>query len=272
MLDYEEDDGGVDLRSTPIMVGLALQASDDDERWEVVSALHRRSTQELFDVAETLCKSERPEERALGVDILGQGGNEAYEAAAIGVLVSTIENEQHLDVLLSLGYALGHRRAAAGVPFLVALRHHEDPGVREAVVFGLLCQEAPEAVEALIELSRDTDGDVRNWATFGLGSQIDVDTPEVRAALRARLGEEDDEIRGEAFVGLARRKDASIVAQLYGELSGGEICILMLEAAEELGDPALYPVLLELEEAWSDEDGSFVEAAHRAVARCRPKA
>jgi hypothetical protein len=34
----------------------------------------------------------------------------------------------------------------------------------------------------LIDLSRDEDDEVRDWATFQLGSQMDLDTAEVREA------------------------------------------------------------------------------------------
>jgi HEAT repeat protein len=73
-------------------------------------------------------------------------------------------------------------------------------------VLGLLTMETPAAIEALLELSRDSDVDVRNWATFALGSQIDVDTPQIREALRNRLSDSDEDTRSEALCGLARRK------------------------------------------------------------------
>jgi hypothetical protein len=58
-----------------------------------------------------------------------------------------------------------------------------------------------------------------NWATFGLGSQIEVNTKEIRDALFKRLGEEDDEIRGEALVGLSIRKDKRVLGPLLKELT-----------------------------------------------------
>jgi|RhiMetdeSRZDD1v2_1073273.scaffolds.fasta_scaffold80101_2 hypothetical protein len=49
----------------------------------------------------------------------------------------------------------------------------------------------------LIELSRDVEPGARDWATFGLGTYSKIDSPEIRAALLARLADEDDETRGE---------------------------------------------------------------------------
>jgi len=53
----------------------------------------------------------------------------------------------------------------------------------------------------------DVDDSVRDWATFGIGSLCDIDTPELRDALAARLADADEEVRGEAVVGLATRGD-----------------------------------------------------------------
>jgi HEAT repeat protein len=107
------------------------------------------------------------------------------------------------------------------------------------------------AIKALIELSRDKDSDVRDWATFGIGTMIDTDTHEIREALLARVTDPDDDTRGEALVGLARRKDERVLEPLINELTGESVGLLAIEAAEELGNPRLGPALLSLKEAWA---------------------
>ncbi len=115
-------------------------------------------------------------------------------------------------------------------------------------------------MHALIELSADSDFDVRNWATFGLGTLIDLDTPEIREALRQRLDEEDDELRGEAFVGLAKRGDTACIAPLLRELNVLEASTLrdwvliqnsarsVIDHANSDGNEAWIPVLERLGE------------------------
>lgn len=113
-------------------------------------------------------------------------------------------------------------------------------------------------INKLIQLSRDTDREVRNWATFGLGSQVDTDIPAIREALFARREEKDDEIRAEALVGLARRGDIRVAAALLNELNTHEPDVLrdwtlIAEAAEEVvthaktsGSKEWLPVLTKL--------------------------
>ncbi|OYV95779.1 MAG: hypothetical protein B7Z73_01935 [Planctomycetia bacterium 21-64-5] len=104
-------------------------------------------------------------------------------------------------------------------------------------MLALTGHEEQAAIECLIRLSRDSDSDVRDWATFGLGSQCDLDTPQIRDALAARLDDTDDDTRHEAIVGLARRQDRRAIAAVGRELSSDCVSSLVLEAADLLGLP-----------------------------------
>jgi len=152
-------------------------------------------------------------------------------------------------VLHSIGVALGHLRDPRAVSALLPIKSHPDPTVRFGVVLGLSPHSTPSAIEGLIQLSMDPDDDVRDWATFGLGSMTDVDTPAVRQALVARLEDGNDEIRGEALTGLAQRRDQRVLEPLRRELTGRPVGVLAIDAAGSLGDPSLLPLLLRLRSA-----------------------
>ena len=79
------------------------------------------------------------------------------------------------------------------------------PAVRDGVVDALAGRTDPAAVAALVELSRDAEPAIRDWATFALGTLTDQDSPELRDALVARLDDGDAEARIEAVHGLALR-------------------------------------------------------------------
>ena len=118
--------------------------------------------------------------------------------------------------------------------------------------------------ETLLLLSSDTDRDVRNWATFGLGSLSEADTPEIREALSNRLADDDEEVRGEAMLGLAIRGDVRVVPLILAELEGDEVSSLTVQAAAEMPDRSYLPHLEELREANPEDEGIGL-----AVERCR---
>jgi HEAT repeat protein len=148
-----------------------------------------------------------------------------------------LARERSASVLPSIIFALGQLNDPRVVEPLVNLSTHQNARVRYAVVSTLGGHDDNLAIEAMVARSADQDSDVRNWATFGLGSMVDADTSAIRTALFARLEEEDDEIRGEAIVGLARRGDVRVTRALLQELERLRIEVLrewslILEAAE----------------------------------------
>ena len=182
-----------------------------------------------------------------------------------------LEQAQEPGVLYSVAVALGHRQDPRAIEPLVGFKDHPDDLVRYGVVYGLLGHENALAVQTLIELALDPDADVRDWATFGLGSLLDADTPAIRAALFARLADGDSDTRGEAMVGLARRHDHRIVEPLLNELEAGQFGSLLIEAAAEIGDSHLYPVLVRLREEWEgDKDGWLYQELEETLGKCQP--
>jgi HEAT repeat protein len=63
-------------------------------------------------------------------------------------------------------------------------------------------------IETLIELTKDESDEVRNWATFSLGTQCKQDSPEIRAALLKRVDDTFEDARDEAIWGLAQRRES----------------------------------------------------------------
>jgi HEAT repeat protein len=110
-------------------------------------------------------------------------------------------------------------------------------------------------VPALIDLMDDEDEDVRDWATFGLGVQLEADGPEIRDALARRITDPGNDTSGEALVGLARRKDPRCFEPISEALRFSVVGNLIVEAAAQLGDPRLLPALEALDRAgWAKDD------------------
>lgn len=255
-----------DARETESLFHIALLRSgaDSDARWDAIRALQYRPTRDIFDSAVKLCKSADPFERATGADILAQfsGTRDLYRDERVEILIALLRDTD-AGVQSSAAIGLGHICDARAIEPLCVVMNHENAIVRYGVVLGLSGHEDPRAIAALITLSDDIDFDTRNWATLGLGSQIDTDTPEIRAALWRRVADEDYEIRGEALKGLALRKDLRIVDALIADLERDESSAYFYswsaEAAESLGDARLVPDLEKLALKFP-EDGQIQNA------------
>lgn len=262
-----------DPRSTAELIQLALRAGDDDDAyWVPLPILHRRGSAEVLDAAFELCASPRSGERRLGVDILGQLGvpTRTFPEEGSAMVLSMLQKETDPEVLASLGHAAGRLGDPQAVDSVVRLAKHPENDVRWSAACSLSTWENDDrAIAALIALTSDSDESVRDWATFGLGSLMDRDTPEIREALLRRTSDEDDDTRGEAMVGLARRHDPRVVEPLIQELSAESVGSLAVEAAKEVADPRLRPVLEELRNWW-DVDPKLLEEAIEASTAQRP--
>ena len=224
----------------------ALRVPDDEARWKIIVALQDRGDREVLDLARSILESDRPEARRLGADILAQGRARVktfHEEAVTALLQRLTEGEEDERALEAVCAALGHRHDPRAVGPLTALRTHTSVDVRFTIATALAGFDDDRAITALIALTADTDADVRDWATFGLGSQTDADSPRIRAALLERLADDDADTQGEALVGLARRHDERVVAPLLAALEAGAHGSLVLEAAIESADPRLLAPL-----------------------------
>ena len=261
-----------DPRPVGELISILLSGPDEGLYWDAVCALHWRGTQEVLDRAVRLCHSACAVERRAGADILGQLGvpDRTYPETCLRTLLDMLVQEDDHDVLRAVLVALSHLRNPKAIVPASRFRHHPDPDVRHGVVLALTGHEGEQALGVLIELTRDPEAHVRDWATFALGSQVDVDTPELRDALAGRLSDEDDDSRAEAMVGLAQRGDWRVLSPLRRELELDSVGALAVEAAALIGDPELLPALIALEDWWDVDAGSLGEAIRACSPRPEP--
>jgi HEAT repeat protein len=237
---------GNESRSTRELIEAALVEPDEEAYSEMLTTLHFRGTREVLDAARELCASEEADRRSLGAAIMGQLGfpERAFPEESSAALLEMLAAEENAEVLEAIAVSLGHLQTIAAVEPLVKLKNHPNARVRESVAFGLKAHEDTRAIAILMELTADQDKEVRNWATFALGQQINIDTPEIREALLRRTDDDDREVRCEALLGLARRKDERVIDPLIKELSTESPMDLALEAATNMADERLLPLLI----------------------------
>lgn len=234
---------------------------DDDEPWKAVSTLQQIGSREVFDRAALWCRSPDALKRARGADVLAQLGKTAehptngYPEECFAIMGEMAATETSSLPLRSAIHALGHIGDPRAVPIIAEQGAHSDPNVRFAVACacGSLGNEQ-QAVDVLLNLMRDDDSDVRDWATFGLGTLSESDTPTIRNALIDALDDSDADVRSEALVGLGKRRDIKVLPHLLAWLQQPEVDDLTIEAACEM---------LQLSNAnpgWGPDD--YVSALH----------
>ena len=271
---------GLDSRSTAELIQLAIAAPEEDEdyakeRWHFVGLLQRRGNREVFDRSLLLTESVSIEERSLGIDILGQLGipDRTFPAECVTRLVEMLRQEFDPLILRDICIALGHFQEPRSIEPQLKFCFHPDWEVRYGVVSGLSGRDDERAIWGLIKLSMDVCPEVRDWATFGLGTLTEVDTPAIREALYQRFLLEDSrdketaEIYEEALAGLAHRQDDRILPRLVAELMSDEVGQLTIQAAEAMADDRLYPALLHLQ-TWWEPTCTYLEDALLA---CQPR-
>lgn len=218
-----------------------LNNKSNKNYWNFISELRRRKDNNIFERSIELTKSEIVKEKIIGINVLAQFGFPRLHLKEIlKVYFDLLKTETNKNIISSILYGIGHNNdnlTEKQIAQICAYKDHKSVTVRYALVYAILAINKTKAIDALIELSKDKDSDIRDWATFGIGTQIETDTQIIREALWERINDTDNTTRLEAIVGLAKRRDENIKAILAKELleiddSGS----LILEAIEEYKD------------------------------------
>jgi len=213
-------------RGVEELVAGAVEEWGSQAEWAPhLAALAWRGTPAVLEPLRELARDAEPAARSVAAYVLGQlrvpAGAPAGESAAL--LETMAAEEHHPEVLAAIAGALGHLGAPYGIEWLLRLHRHPDATIRDAVADALAGRADVRAVDALIDLSTDPDPGIRDLATFALGALAPADTPQLRAALAARLDDEDAETAVEAIHGLALRGDARGAEAALRRLAAGDV-------------------------------------------------
>jgi HEAT repeat protein len=258
------------MRSLDARIQAALAAYDEDTRWELIGGIMDECPDDVFEASKGLVRGEHERERTLGADILGRlVGSDPEAALDVELsLLPALKNERAPNAIASMVAALGHVGDPSALTQLMPLARHPDAGVRLSVAFAVASISprplSDEVKLSLIRLSGDADPEVRDWATFGLGTLLTEESPEVTAALLARASDAYHEARAEALFGLAVRRDPRAVPHLIRALGSAHVQGLEVDAAAEAADPRLLPALWALQGTGLADEGRV----RRAIDRC----
>jgi HEAT repeat protein len=131
--------------------------------------------------------------------------------------------------------ALGHLDDPRAVPLISQFRSYPNAETRFAVACALgSFPNNPLSVETLLTLMADSDEDVRDWATFGVGVLGDADSSAVRDALVRAVNDSNEDVREEALVALGKRQDKRALAPLLMALRQPTVTDRVIEAGYTL--------------------------------------
>lgn len=243
------------------LVSTALQEWESDESWKAIFELQMRGLPEALALACRLAKSRNWRKRAVGLYMASQL-RQRQKRVHLGSIEYAVEETQEMllaglhdiccDVFCAAISGFGHRPHPLALPELIRFASHPDQDIRFHVAIALGRYSEADSIEALLRLAKDDADDVRDWATFGIGSMQEVDNQKVRDLLWENLQDRDEDVRGEALVGLAVRKDERVIPVLL-ELLDTNCRVFELDAAESIASPLLLERLNTIKDSVTNE-------------------
>ena len=227
--------------------------------WDNIGELRSRPNKEVFQKSFNLLNSESKKEKLIGIDILAQLGfnPRPFKKETLKRYFELLNEENDKEILMSILYGIGHNNeelTAKQIVKLIQYKTHKNVEVRQGLVSALLGIEDEKAVNTLIELTQDKVSSIRNWATFGIGSQIELSNHKIKTALWDRVNDRHQETKLEAIIGLSNRGEKEVKKIISRELNEGEYGTLLFEAIETLNDREFLPQLEKNYESAKDDD------------------
>lgn len=261
------------------LFALALQNFDEesDAYWSIISKLQSSQDPQTLETAILFCKGYNYKMRCIGAAVLGQLGyanvdNKIFGTERFSTLIRLLSNEAKgsadVRVLANVCLALGHLRDSRAITEISKLANHYSDDVRLSVACSLSGFDDARAIQSLIELMDDPNSEVRDWATFAIGSLIKSNKPNILDALHTRISDENADVRNEAILGLALRGDERARGALALELTN-QVATPLFEAVVAMPSVGLVPVLLAARRIGIPWPDHFEVLWEQAIAACR---
>ena len=231
----------------------------EEEYWSFISRLRKLPCNEVYEKAIEFIKSDNKKDKIIGIDVLQQlGFNPRFKQEQTVKLHFELLEVHKTDVVTeSLLYGIGHNNenlSQLQIDNLTQLDEFVDDDINQAYISALSGINNIKAIRKLIQFTNSKNSDIRNWSTFGIGTQVEVDSEEIREALWKRVKDSNFETKSEAIYGLAKRKDYRIKSIIMSELKNESYGTLILESTVLLNDSDLRDQLKEnLKTATKDE-------------------
>jgi len=201
------------------LISKAYHIEDEDSYMSYINQLRERGDDEVFQLAKRLAYSKDNLYREISASILSQFGykTKLYRGESI-YLLGKLLHDKNDDVVSTAIYGFGHRKCTRYADKIASFVSSKSLPIKEALAFSLGGYEDKKSIDALILLMQDENYHVRNWSTFSLAQITECNTPKICDALYKSFSNEKSEIRGEALLGLALRKDKRTIDAIIEDL------------------------------------------------------
>ena len=163
---------------------------DDDRAAELVHSLNDEGDPQVVEWALAELNDPSPWHRQAAGWVLAQHGyklGRPFNVQVLPAVTAAAYREVDVAARCSLVRAIGYSEDPAVESDLLHFATDPEPSIREVVsqcLPSLLTEQPSEkVVAALITLTADTNPHVRDWATFAIGQQTELDSPAIREAL-----------------------------------------------------------------------------------------
>jgi HEAT repeat protein len=250
-------------------------------RAAALALAHRRNSKAVFRDCLRLGRNDDPLLREQAAVILGwlrypnsAQGEEKWQKATT-LLRELALNDPGAYVRVEALRALKHcGMAPADFPEIAQRAAHDTSSTVRAFAAALIssARHCPGTEESLERLLHDKDKVVRDWAAHAVYNRIYsaryypdqkfYDTPEIRNTLLRLTDDPHEPVRFESLRALGALREKRVAPALLKALSDEEeIDFDLVEAAGDLGDPALIPVLEKALELFGDDKRDRITSA-----------
>ncbi|MCS3871018.1 hypothetical protein J3D55_003934 [Chryseobacterium ginsenosidimutans] len=217
-----------------ILIQKAYKAKTETNYWNQITPLRQFVNEEMISECFQLIDSDDVKYKQIGIDILCQLGRKrkGFVKELFEKVFEIFETSTDENLIFTSLFAIGHNNEYLKVKQIKALekfQNSKSKNIRYALTFSLLGIENEKAIKMLINLAQDRSPRVQDWATFGLGTQIETDNEEIRNILYKNCFSKDDQTKQEALKGLANRNDERAKEIILQELKNGNFGGLLFD-------------------------------------------
>ncbi len=213
--------------------------NNKSDNYENIVELRKRGGETTFNECLKLINSNSEKNRYIGIQILSDFGQQPkkYENKILKIFFKLLKNETNYKIISTILNGIRYHKSVINesqIKIISKYKLSKYSEIRIQVINCFLGLENITALDTLIYLTKDKKCQIRDWATFGIGTQIEISSESILKALWARTEDKDYVTRSEAIYGLALRNIVEVELKILEELENDNFDKLILKSINRL--------------------------------------